>query len=151
MLITLDRASALSLQEQLFEQIRQQILDGRLKPEAAVPSSRHLAQQLGVSRNSVTFAYERLINEGYLVTRPMVGTYVAAVVPEAAMSPVSAAPAASVSVAAAAGRDTVAPAERRGPENLAPPPSPAAPIPSSTPAASPSISGPSAPIRAPSR
>ena len=109
-LISLDRASALSLQEQLFEQIRQQILDGRLKAESAVPSSRHLAQQLGVSRNSVTFAYERLINEGYLVTRPMVGTYVAAVVPEAAMSAVSASASAG-SVRA----EAPAPADRRSP------------------------------------
>lgn len=119
-LISLDRASTLSLQEQLFEQIRQQILDGRLKAETAVPSSRHLAQQLGVSRNSVTFAYERLINEGYLVTRPMVGTYVAAVVPEAAMSAsVSASVAASASVASRSA-DPLALAERRAPEKLAP-------------------------------
>lgn len=86
MIITLDRASAESLQDQLFQQVRQQILDGRLKPGSMVPSSRVLAQQLGVSRNSVTFAYERLINEGYLVTRPMVGTYVATLLPEQALS-----------------------------------------------------------------
>lgn len=86
MLITLDRRSTKSLQEQLFEQIRQQILDGRLKADSPVPSSRNLAQQLNISRNSVTFAYERLINEGYLITRPMVGTYVSAALPEHAMS-----------------------------------------------------------------
>ncbi|MGR7996894.1 MocR-like pyridoxine biosynthesis transcription factor PdxR [Xanthobacter sp. ZOL 2024] len=106
MLISLDRTSAQSLQEQLFHQIRQQILDGRLKPDAAVPSSRHLAQQLKISRNSVTFAYERLINEGYLITRPMVGTYVAAVLPEQAMS---------TGDAGAAG-----PARPRAPQKLAP-------------------------------
>ncbi|QRG07768.1 PLP-dependent aminotransferase family protein [Xanthobacter dioxanivorans] len=108
MLISLDRSSSSSLQEQLFEQIRQQILDGRLKGEASVPSSRHLAQQLGISRNSVTFAYERLINEGYLITRPMVGTYVAAVLPERAMSP------------AGGAAEAPAPSERRSPEKLAP-------------------------------
>ncbi len=86
MLITLDRQSTQSLQEQLFEQIRQQILEGRLKADSPVPSSRNLAQQLSISRNSVTFAYERLINEGYLITKPMVGTYVANVLPEQAMS-----------------------------------------------------------------
>ncbi|MEP9353092.1 PLP-dependent aminotransferase family protein [Xanthobacter sp. KR7-65] len=114
MLISLDRTSAQSLQEQLFEQIRQQILDGRLKAEAAVPSSRHLAQQLGISRNSVTFAYERLINEGYLITRPMVGTYVATVLPEQAMSTVGGAS------GVAAMPDAVPAAERRSPERLAP-------------------------------
>jgi len=85
-IITLDRNSKLGLQEQLFREIREQILDGRLKAAAPVPSSRILAQQLNVSRNSVTFAYERLINEGYLITRPMVGTYVTTVLPEQAMS-----------------------------------------------------------------
>ena len=107
MLISLDRASDRSLQEQLFEQIRQQILDGRLKGQSLVPSSRNLAQQLKISRNSVTFAYERLINEGYLVTRPMVGTYVAGVLPEQAMSAPTAV-------------DATATTERRKPETLAP-------------------------------
>lgn len=113
MLISLDRSSDRSLQEQLFEQIRQQILDGRLKAEAAVPSSRHLAQQLGISRNSVTFAYERLITEGYLVTRPMVGTYVTSAMPEQVMS-------AGSGAGASAKTDTPMPAERRPPERLAP-------------------------------
>jgi GntR family transcriptional regulator / MocR family aminotransferase len=81
-LIVLDRDSNLGLQEQLFNRIREQILDGRLRAGAALPSSRHLADQLDISRNSVTFAYERLVNEGYLTTRPMVGTYVAETPPE---------------------------------------------------------------------
>ncbi|GAC1552828.1 MAG: hypothetical protein NVS2B5_10760 [Beijerinckiaceae bacterium] len=34
----------------------------------------------------MTFAYERLVNEGYLITRPMVGTYVAETLPERVMS-----------------------------------------------------------------
>ena len=81
-IISLDRKSNIGLQEQLFTQIREQILDGRLKGGAGLPSSRNLAQQLAISRNSVTFTYERLINEGYLIARPMVGTYVATTLPE---------------------------------------------------------------------
>jgi GntR family transcriptional regulator/MocR family aminotransferase len=85
-LILLDRNSNVSLQEQLFNAIRERILDGRLKAGVALPSSRHLAGQLNISRNSVTFAYERLVNEGYLITRPMVGTYVTETLPERVMS-----------------------------------------------------------------
>jgi GntR family transcriptional regulator/MocR family aminotransferase len=82
MLISLDRHSAESLQEQIFRQIREQILSGVMRAGSALPSSRVLAAQLKVSRNSVIFGYERLINEGYLVARPMIGTFVADVLPD---------------------------------------------------------------------
>jgi len=81
-LITLDRDGAGSLQEQIYERIREQIVTGTLRAGASVPSSRLLATQLKVSRNSVIFGYERLINEGYLVARPMVGTFVADILPD---------------------------------------------------------------------
>lgn len=82
MLISLDRDSGESLQEQIFTRIREQIVSGVLRPGSAVPSSRVLAAQHKVSRNSVIFGYERLINEGYLVARPMVGTFVADILPD---------------------------------------------------------------------
>jgi GntR family transcriptional regulator / MocR family aminotransferase len=81
-LISLDRDSAESLQEQIFSRIREQIAAGILRPGSPVPSSRILAAQLRVSRNSVIFGYERLMNEGYLIARPMVGTFVADVLPD---------------------------------------------------------------------
>lgn len=81
-LITLDRNGMESLQEQIYQRIREQILTGTLRPGASVPSSRLLAAQLKVSRNSVIFGYERLINEGYLIARPMVGTFVADTLPD---------------------------------------------------------------------
>lgn len=81
-LITLDRSGAESLQEQIYQRIREQIVTGTLRAGASVPSSRLLATQLKVSRNSVIFGYERLINEGYLIARPMVGTFVADVLPD---------------------------------------------------------------------
>jgi GntR family transcriptional regulator/MocR family aminotransferase len=84
-LISLDRDSAESLQEQIFTRIRQQIIAGVLRSGSPVPSSRILAAQLKVSRNSVIFGYERLINEGYLVARPMVGTFVADILPDQAV------------------------------------------------------------------
>ena len=85
MLISLDRDCAESLQEQIFSRIREQIVAGILRPGSPVPSSRVLAAQLRVSRNSVIFGYERLINEGYLIAKPMVGTFVAEVLPNQAV------------------------------------------------------------------
>jgi GntR family transcriptional regulator/MocR family aminotransferase len=85
-LISLDRDSAVSLQEQIYRRIREQVLVGILRPGSPVPSSRQLAAQLHVSRNSVIFGYERLINEGYLVARPMVGTFIADDLPDQAVS-----------------------------------------------------------------
>ncbi len=82
MLISVDRDSSESLQEQIFSRIREQIVLGILRPGSPIPSSRILATQLGISRNSVIFGYERLINEGYLVARPMIGTFVADVLPD---------------------------------------------------------------------
>jgi GntR family transcriptional regulator / MocR family aminotransferase len=61
---------------QLTRQLRSLIADGRLAPGQRLPSSRHLANALKVSRNTVTFAIEQLAAEGYLVTsagrRPVV-------------------------------------------------------------------------------
>src|ERR1700744_4226746 len=85
MLISVDRDSPISLQEQIFSRIREQIAAAILRPGTPVPSSRHLATQLRVSRNSVIFGYERLINEGYLVAKPMIGTFVAEVLPDQAI------------------------------------------------------------------
>ena len=77
--ITIDKLSTLSLQEQIAEQLRRLILEGLLVPGTRVPTSRELARQAGLSRNTVTLAYERLIGEGYLQTRPASGTFVAEV------------------------------------------------------------------------
>ncbi len=71
-----------SLQHQIFESIRRQILDGHLKTGSLLPSTRDLSQQLGVSRNTVTLAYNRLIVEDYIFTRKTVGTFVNEHLPE---------------------------------------------------------------------
>jgi GntR family transcriptional regulator/MocR family aminotransferase len=55
------------------------VLDGRLRRDEVLPSSRELSELLKVSRNTVTTAYERLIAEGYLTGRPGAGTFVSAV------------------------------------------------------------------------
>ncbi|KAA3630028.1 MAG: PLP-dependent aminotransferase family protein [Proteobacteria bacterium] len=68
------------LQLQVFEQIRGLILDGRLRPGTRLPASRMLADDLGISRNTVVLAYDRLRDEGYLEVRKPNGTYVSSVV-----------------------------------------------------------------------
>lgn len=80
--LQLDRTASVPLQDQLFEQLRQLILTGRLKPNTRVIATRFLAEQVGVSRRTVLFAYERLISEGYLEARPAIGTFVSPIPPK---------------------------------------------------------------------
>ena len=74
----LDRGSALPLHRQLYQGLRAAVLKGRLAPGVRLPSTRDLARQLGVSRNTVVNAFEQLLAEGYLSGRVGSGTYVSA-------------------------------------------------------------------------
>ncbi|WP_234681978.1 MocR-like pyridoxine biosynthesis transcription factor PdxR [Bradyrhizobium monzae] len=65
-LIDLNRADDGGLVAQLTGQLRSLIAAGRLAKGRALPSSRRLASDLGVSRNTVTYAFEQLAAEGYL-------------------------------------------------------------------------------------
>ncbi len=65
-LIELNRADDEGLVAQLTSQLRGLISAGRLAKGRALPSSRRLAGDLGVSRNTVTYAFEQLAAEGYL-------------------------------------------------------------------------------------
>jgi GntR family transcriptional regulator / MocR family aminotransferase len=65
------------LHRRLYAGLRGLIYDGALPAGAALPSSRSLALQLGVSRNTVNAAYEQLTSEGYMSTRPGVCAVVA--------------------------------------------------------------------------
>lgn len=85
--ITLNRNSELPLHRQLAEKLRRAILEGRLKPEQKLPSSRALAQSLGISRATVTQSYDQLFSEGYLETRHGSGTYVCFQLPDAWLQP----------------------------------------------------------------
>jgi len=62
---------------QLYSQIREAILSGKLQPETRLPSSRDLAGQLQVSRNVVLEAFDLLHAEGFLQSRRGAGTFVA--------------------------------------------------------------------------
>ena len=65
-----------SLQAQLREQLVSAILDGHIPIDNALPSSRELSKKLEVARNTVVLAYQRLIDEGFLITRERKGYYV---------------------------------------------------------------------------
>ncbi|HIJ39378.1 MAG TPA: PLP-dependent aminotransferase family protein [Rhodospirillaceae bacterium] len=82
--IELDRTLAEPLQNQLYQQLRGLILSQRLKANTRLIATRFLAEQLGISRTTVLLAYERLISEGYLETRPAIGTYVSVNLPDQA-------------------------------------------------------------------
>jgi GntR family transcriptional regulator / MocR family aminotransferase len=69
LLVGLDRGGATPLRAQLEEQLRDAVRSGRLAPGVALPSSRSLARELGVSRGVVVDAYAQLGAEGYLVAR----------------------------------------------------------------------------------
>ena len=65
------------LRERLEREIRDAVRSGRLAPSAALPSTRALASQLGVSRGVVVEAYAQLVAEGYLSARQGAATVVA--------------------------------------------------------------------------
>lgn len=73
----IDRTSPKALTRQVYEQIRNCILNEELKEGQRLPSTRELASNIGVSRNTIIETYEQLIFEGYLVVRPRSGTFVA--------------------------------------------------------------------------
>ena len=76
-LISLAADGAEALPLQICRQIRDAIVDTTLPAGARLPSSRRLAGDLGVSRNTVLAAFEQLGIEGYLQSRTGAGTFVA--------------------------------------------------------------------------
>lgn len=67
--MTPDAPAPARITQRICEAIKDQIASGRLGPGARLPSTRSLAAEWGVSRTTVTAAYEQLIAEGYLETR----------------------------------------------------------------------------------
>lgn len=71
-----------TLQEKLHATIRRGILSGALGKGVRLPATRALAKRLGLARNTVIEAYDKMIAEGYLETRRGAGTFVAATTPD---------------------------------------------------------------------
>ncbi|MGB9475112.1 MAG: PLP-dependent aminotransferase family protein [Candidatus Udaeobacter sp.] len=82
-MIRLDRASTEPLHQQLYRQIRDELISGRFGDGASrLPSSRALALDLGISRLTVNLAFSKLDAEGYLRSKAKSGTFVASPLPE---------------------------------------------------------------------
>ena len=80
--IALDRSSSTAFYRQLYNHISNAILSGRLAPGTRLPSTRELAEELDVARNTVLNAFEQLYAEGYLERRVGDGTYVSHQLPD---------------------------------------------------------------------
>jgi GntR family transcriptional regulator/MocR family aminotransferase len=64
------------LSGEIYRQLRSAILERRLAHGERLPPTRELARRLGVSRNTTSVAYDRLISEGFAVGRRGAGTFV---------------------------------------------------------------------------
>lgn len=71
----LDERSGTPLYEQIYAYIRQEIVAGRIAPNAKLPSIRRLSAYLGLSRTPVELAYQQLLAEGYVSSKPRSGLF----------------------------------------------------------------------------
>lgn len=82
----LPEASSLGLRDQICELVSASINSAGLSPDKPLPSCREMAEQLGVSRNTVFAAYGRLIDLGLVVSRDRSGYYINPLSQEAVVS-----------------------------------------------------------------
>ncbi|MCG3152179.1 MAG: Histidinol-phosphate aminotransferase [bacterium] len=76
MYLPIDHATEVPLYQQVVDGVKALVDDGRLPANTRVPSSRQLAEELDLSRKTVLTAYQILIADHYLETRPQAGTFV---------------------------------------------------------------------------
>ncbi len=74
--LSLDSSAKAPLYEQLYHALAAQIRSGKTSAGTRLPGKRSLAQQLGISVNTVDTAYQMLAAEGYIVSRPKSGFFV---------------------------------------------------------------------------
>ncbi len=77
--IDLKRGGPVHLHTQLYNSLRTLILDGVLKSEQRLPSTRVLADELVISRTTVLTVYDRLISEGLLYSKTGAGSFVSSI------------------------------------------------------------------------
>ena len=75
--ILIDNKSGTPIYDQIYSQIKSQIISGALKPDEMLPSIRGLAKDLRISFITTKRAYEELEKEGFIYTLPAKGCYVA--------------------------------------------------------------------------
>ncbi|MFP4227983.1 MAG: PLP-dependent aminotransferase family protein [Salinivenus sp.] len=80
--VDLDASASSPLYHQLYNELKETITERFLSPGARLPSTRDLADTLGISRNTVIAAFEELKSEGYLESRVGAGTFVCDELPE---------------------------------------------------------------------
>src|SRR5947209_10832939 len=86
-MVRLDRAAAEPLHQQLYRQIRDELISGSFNNNSSrLPSSRALAADLGISRFTVNLALSRLHAEGYLRAKIGSGTFLTEALPETFLS-----------------------------------------------------------------
>jgi GntR family transcriptional regulator/MocR family aminotransferase len=91
----LDRGSSTPLSRQLAASLRQAVVEGHFGAGARLPSTRHLAAELGIARSTIVAVFEQLAAEGYIEARQGAGYFVAApLAPAIASAPDKAAKAA---------------------------------------------------------
>ncbi|HLK62757.1 MAG TPA: PLP-dependent aminotransferase family protein [Bryobacteraceae bacterium] len=88
--LLLDRRRSSTLQRQLSDELRRAVIEKRLRPGTRLPSSRLLASELGVARNTTISVFEQLTAEGYLESAHGSGTFVASALPVRRLEPHSA-------------------------------------------------------------
>ena len=76
-----------SLYEFLYKSIRDDILCGKLSPEEKLPSKRALAEHLSISTITIENAYNQLVAEGYIYSKPKSGFYISSIVSPKLHSP----------------------------------------------------------------
>jgi len=82
LIFEIDRAGGPSYVRQIAKAVTEEIQRGRLRPGDRLPGTRTLARTLRVHRQTVVAAVEELVAEGWLVTKPASGTFVASGFPE---------------------------------------------------------------------
>ena len=75
--ILIDNKSGTPIYDQIYSQIKSQIISGALKQDELLPSIRGLAKDLRISFITTKRAYEGLEREGFIYTLPAKGCYVA--------------------------------------------------------------------------
>jgi len=75
--VLIDNKSGLPIYDQIYSQIKSQIINGDLKEDEALPSIRSLAKDLRISVITTKRAYDELEKEGFIYTVPAKGCFVA--------------------------------------------------------------------------
>lgn len=70
LIIHIDADAKMPLYEQIYEYIKNEIKSGNIKAGERLPSTRILSGNLMISRQTVTYAYDQLVAEGYIESRP---------------------------------------------------------------------------------